>query len=148
MEITWTEQKRKLKDLSVYERNPRRISKIAFEKLKESLRLSGYNSRLLINLDNTVVSGHQRIRALKELGVSEIDVLVPNRLLTPKEFERVLITSNISAGEFDMDLLANEFDADELIDWGMDETLFSVADSVQSPLEDEPAKDVCGYCGK
>lgn len=119
--IQWTEQVVPVAKLKPYERNPRRISEKAFEKLKASLAESGYHQRITVNADLGVVGGHMRIRALKELGIREVPVLVPDRNLTEAEFRRILIQDNLPFGEFDFDELANGFDIDELVEWGFNE---------------------------
>lgn len=127
--IIWTQESRKLSDLKPYEQNPRFITKTAFNKLLKSIRECGYNNRLLINLDNTIVGGHARLKALKELGFDSIEVLVPNRLLSEDEFKQILITDNLDFGDYDMDILANNFDVQALLDWGLPPELFESGNS-------------------
>jgi DNA modification methylase len=76
----------------------------------------------VIDIDNTVLAGHQRLKVLHLLGRGdeEIDVRIPNRELTKKERARYLITSNAVHGEWDMDLL-KEFDLPLLQDVGLDD---------------------------
>lgn len=121
--IEWKEEKRKIKDLKDYDKNPRRISKEVFEKLVESIKQDGYHGRIMVYGD-TILGGHQRKKALLKAGyknTDEIAVLVPNRELTEDEFNRLNIRDNLPYGEFDFDILANEFDMDKLIEWGMPE---------------------------
>jgi len=119
MNITWTEETRKLSDLKPYENNPRYITKASYQRLLKSIQECGYNNRMLINKDNTIVGGHARLQALKEMGYTEIKVLVPNRLLTHEEFQRILITDNLDFGDFDTEILANHYDIELLLDWGL-----------------------------
>ena len=119
MNITWTQESRKLEDLRPYEHNPRYITKEAYKRLLKSIKECGYNNRMLINLDNTVIGGHARLKALKELGFDTIDVLVPNRLLSIREFKQILITDNLEFGQYDFDMLANSFDVEALLEWGL-----------------------------
>lgn len=118
-QIVWHQETRKITQLKPYERNPRRISKTSYQKLLKSLKELGYSNRIKINKDNTIVGGHQRLRALKELGFKEVEVLVPNRQLTIEEFKQDLITDNLLFGEFDMDMISSDFDVADLIEWGM-----------------------------
>ena len=124
--LTWTERRVAVADLRPYERNPRKIAQKAYEALVESLRTTGYHSRILATPDLKIASGHQRIQALKELGITEIAVLVPDRELTDYEYRRVLMSSNIPFGSFDLDIMADDFTPDELLDWGMPETLMGI----------------------
>lgn len=121
--IEWEERSVPVADLIPYERNPRTISKKAFEKLKESLRDMGYHQRIIAQPDLKVIGGHQRIRALQEIGVKVIKILVPNRELTLEEFRRILIQDNLPFGEFDFDILSADYDREELASFGMPETL-------------------------
>lgn len=119
LSINWAEKTIPLTDLKPYERNPRFISKQAFEKLKESLRINGYHQRIIVQPDMRVIGGHQRIRALQELGVHEIIVLVPDRELTVDEFRRILIQDNLAFGDFDYDILSSDYEIEELQSYGM-----------------------------
>ena len=119
--IQWQDKVVNVADLQPYERNPRRITKAAFDKLKASLAQNGYHQRVIAQPDLRVIGGHQRIRALQELGVKEITVLVPNRELTVDEFRRILVQDNLPFGEFDFDILSADFEKEELVDWGMPE---------------------------
>ena len=69
-----------------------------------------------------------------------IPVLVPNRMLTESEFKRLNIQDNLHRGTFDFDILANEFDHVDLIDWGMNKELFPKMDDLT--IEDtEPQEE-------
>ena len=119
MSIKWTEQRISLSKLKPYERNPRRITESQYWKLKASITDNGYHQRLIVTPDFKVIGGHQRLRVLEELGITEVEVLIPDRALTEKEYRRMLVQDNLPFGEFDFDMLANDFDIDELKDWGM-----------------------------
>ena len=67
--ITWQEKIVPVSDLKPYERNPRRISKEAYERLKNSLKDLGYHQRVICQPDYRVIGGHQRIKAMMELGL-------------------------------------------------------------------------------
>ena len=149
-DIIWTQTTRKISELKPYDKNPRRISKGQYQRLVDSIKQTGYNNRLLINTDNTVAAGHQRLKALTELGFVEIDVLVPSRILTEQEFNRVLVSDNIQLGEFDMDILANHFEINDLIDWGMDAMKFPDIEVLPQGEDEKPDENKlkCEVCGK
>ena len=109
-----------IKDLKPATYNPRQISTKQYNNLKASVKKFGLVDPIIINQNgNVVVGGHQRLKICKELKHIEIDCVV---LDLSKEEERELnIRLNKSGGEFDMDILANEFDIDELVDWGFKE---------------------------
>ena len=96
--------------------NPRQISTKQYKDLKSSVEKFGLVDPIVVNKDFTIIGGHQRYKICKELKHKEIDCVV---LDLSKEEERELnIRLNKNTGDFDMDILANEFDIDELVDWG------------------------------
>lgn len=129
-ELIWHTETRKIKDLKEHEKNPRKITKDQMEKLKQSLKSFNYVETIVINLDNTILAGHMRIRALKALGRvrEEIEVRVPNRQLTQKEAEEYLIRSNKNSGEWDWERLANEWEIPNLFNWGFTEDELQIKD--------------------
>jgi len=137
--IQWTEKKVALSKLKPYERNPRMISKEAYDRLKEAIQKLGFHQRILCQPDLSVIGGHQRIKALKELGFKEIQVLVPHRVLTRDEFRQLLIQDNLPFGQHDFAILAADFEVEELVGWGMPEswiTGMSAAETDMPKLED------------
>ena len=106
-----------IKDLKPATYNPRQISTKQYNDLKASVKKFGLVDPIIINQNgNVVVGGHQRLKICKDLKHIEIDCVV---LDLTKEQERELnIRLNKSGGEFDMDILANEFDVENLVDWG------------------------------
>ena len=105
-----------IKDLKPATYNPRQISTKQYNDLKASVKKFGLVDPIIVNKDMTVIGGHQRLKICKELKHIEIDCVV---LDLSKEEERELnIRLNKNTGDFDLDILANEFDIDELTDWG------------------------------
>lgn len=123
--ISWAEKTVKVNELKPYEKNPRRISEQAFTKLKSSLKDLGYHQRIIATPDLRVIGGHQRIKALTELGIKQVQILVPDKELTDNDFKRLLIQDNLSFGDFDLDMLASDFDVEDLLEWGMPEGLLA-----------------------
>ena len=106
----------KISELKQAEYNPRRLTKKQYEDLKASLEKFGLVDPIIINSDNTVIGGHQRLKIVRELGASEVPTV---RVNLSKEDEKELnIRLNKNTGEFDLDILANNFDTEELKDWG------------------------------
>tara|TARA_A100001201_G_scaffold1851_3_gene4726 strand:- start:2793 stop:3281 length:489 start_codon:yes stop_codon:yes gene_type:complete len=96
--------------------NPRQISTKQYNDLKKSIERFGLVDPIIVNKDMTIIGGHQRYKICKALKHTEIDCAV---LDLSKDEERELnIRLNKNTGDFDMDILANEFDIDELTDWG------------------------------
>ena len=123
--INWHTEKRYLRDLIEWDKNPRQLSKHDAEHIKRSLEKFGVADPLVINTDNMIIGGHQRKRILQMIASAEpnyqVDVRVPDRQLTDDEVAELNIRLNKNSGNWDWDILANEFEAIELIDWGFTE---------------------------
>ncbi len=102
---SWKTGVREVKDLLPWKENPRKISKIAMEKLKEKIIQSGFHSVIVIDTDNTIISGNQRKTALIQLGIKQVNVLIPDRKLSDEERRKIAIESNINDGEWDFEKL-------------------------------------------
>lgn len=120
--LVWRTERRKVKDLIRYEKNPRTLSEKQLEGLKRSLKKFNIAELPCINTDGKIVAGNQRILALSLLGREneEIEVRIPNRELTKAEFRDYLLTSNRSGGSWDFEKLAADFDLGELLTSGFD----------------------------
>lgn len=156
--ITWYTDQVPIRQLKDYEHNPRRMSKTDFERLVRDLQQDGYHNRLLVNQDNTIIGGHSRKKALLKAGYKNsdiIEVLKPSRQLTEEEFKRINIKDNLPFGEFDFNVLANNFDVDALIDWGMpadwlvgsEDPNFAPGSLEDQGQLDEKKKIQCPACG-
>lgn len=77
---------------------------------------------IIIDDDNVILGGNMRYRALEALGYTEIpDAWVMRASgLTDEQKREFLIKDNIGYGEWDFDVLFNEWDTEKLTDWGMD----------------------------
>ena len=120
--LQWTTVKRKVKDLLPADFNPRKITDEKRRKLERSLEKFNLVEIPVINLDNTLLAGHQRVTGLGYLGRSdeEIDVRIPNRQLTEVEAKEYMVISNTHAGEFDFDLLDLHFSMLDFEEIGFD----------------------------
>jgi len=123
LKLEWHNEKRKISDLIPYESNPRQITEKQYSDLKKSVTKFNLAEIPAINLDNKICAGHQRLKAMTEIyGADfEIDVRVPNRKLTEKEFQEYNVRSNKNTGEWSFDILANEFELEDLLEWGFEE---------------------------
>src|ERR1035437_7260103 len=90
----------KIADLIPHEKSPRKISPAAMERLKKSLHELGNLSPVTINLTTRkVLGGHQRLKALVQLGETKTDVWCVN--LDARQETKALITLNRSSREWD-----------------------------------------------
>jgi DNA modification methylase len=129
--ITWKVEKRKLADLKPHPKNPRQFTEKGMKDLENSINSIGFMQPININQDGTILSGHARAMKLKQLGDTEVDVYVPDRLLTPKQEEEVLVRANANtAGQWDFDILANQFELEDINEWGL-ELEMNVEDEAQ-----------------
>lgn len=145
--VAWVEKVKRLNDLRPFEQNPRRITKDQFEKLKASLLEDGYHARIKATRDGRVIGGHQRLRALRELGFKEVPVLIPSRDLSDREFVRIMVRDNHNNGVFDMDMMAGMFDLEELREFGLHDICGVIPP--EGKEEGQPKSMVlCPHCGE
>ena len=138
--ITWTNSRRKLRDLVPWDHNPREINTREAERLGDSLVEFGQIQTIAIGPDNEVYDGHQRKLVwgvLPQFGPDyEVDVRVSSRPLTERERQKLVVYLHKgTTGEWDFDELANSFELSDLKEWGFDE-----GELIGWPQE-EPAED-------
>jgi hypothetical protein len=138
--------------LTANELNPRKINRKAYDSLKQSLKdFPEMKSIRPIVVDEnlTILGGHQRIYALKDLGYT--DVLVTQVFgLSDKQKREFIIKDNAAAGDWDSDIMANQWDMDELINWGVpDFDLGKIKDVGDDPAskDDKSKVHLCPGCG-
>jgi len=120
-DINWTYEKRSIDELTENVDNPRRLTKKRANELKNSLTKFGLCQPIVIQPDGSVVGGHQRLKTLRSLGVDEVHVAIPSRALSDREAKELTIGLNKISGDFDLDMLANRWEPDILIDAGFTE---------------------------
>lgn len=111
----------KLTEVKVNPNNPRLIKDYKFKQLVQSIKdfPEMLNIRpIVVNKDMIILGGNMRYKACKEAGLKEIPIIVAD---LPEDKQReFLIKDNVSGGEWDWDLLANEWNSEELEAWGLD----------------------------
>lgn len=133
--LLWHIEQRKVGDLIPWDKNPRIITEKDQADLARSLERFDYVEVVIINTDNRIVGGHQRVDRMLAAGKGEmvIDVRVPNRKLTEKEFEELALRLNKNRGDWDEDKLREFFDSEDLKDWGFREkelnNIFDIAEA-------------------
>jgi hypothetical protein len=111
----------KISEVKVNPNNPRLIKDDKFKKLVQSVKdfPEMLNIRpIVVNKDMIILGGNMRFKACKEAGLKEVPIIITD--LTEEQQKEFLIKDNVSGGEWDWDILANEWDAEELKDWGLD----------------------------
>ena len=102
--------------------NPRLIKDIKFKKLVNSIKEFPKMLELrpiVVNDDMIVLGGNMRLKACKEAGLKEVYVVKASEL-SAREQREFTIKDNVGFGEWDWDMLANEWDNNELDNWGLD----------------------------
>ena len=118
--------------------NPRILKDDKFAKLTQSIK--DFPQMLdirpiVVNDDMVVLGGNMRLKACKEAGLKEVPVIKVSDL-TEEQQREFIIKDNVGFGEWDWDLLANEWDTDLLEDWGL-ELDFNPVDDDNAGLTDE-----------
>jgi DNA modification methylase len=111
----------KITEVKVNPNNPRLIKDDKFKKLVQSVKdfPEMLNIRpIVVNKDMIILGGNMRFKACKEAGLKEVPIIITD--LTEEQQKEFLIKDNVSGGEWDWDILANEWNADDLKDWGLD----------------------------
>lgn len=114
-----------IKSLKLLENNPRKISKDQMEKLCKSIQDDPdflFKRPILVNLidgQHIVYAGNQRVRAAKQLKMKTIPCIIDKDI--PDDLMKMrVVKDNKTFGEFDFDILANEWDISVLLDCGFD----------------------------
>lgn len=111
-------------DLEQLYHNPRFIRDEDFKSLCKSLKDNPdyFEARPIILSDRTgilvIIAGNMRVRAAIEIGMKKVPTVLLKGLTVEREQE-IIIRDNVSNGSWDYDILANEWDKEQLIDWGV-----------------------------
>lgn len=120
----------KIDDLKFAEYNPRTLSDKQFEDIKKSLQEFGFVDPIIVNKNqnrfNIIIGGHQRVKVARALKHESVPVFYVD---LPKTKEKELnIRLNKNTGQWDWKLLKDEFELDDLLDWGFDDDEFNFDD--------------------
>lgn len=153
MAIHWYLQRKQIKDLIPHSKNPRQISKEKAQQLADSIAIFGLIDKPIINYDNTIIGGHQRIKLLANIGEDFVECWVPDEYLCEKQVDKLNISLNKITGDWDYDILANEWDQEDLLDAGFTEkelfvTDIDIEESDELPKEKEETPKLCDRCKK
>jgi|LakMenE18May11ns_1017448.scaffolds.fasta_scaffold9913321_4 site-specific DNA-methyltransferase (adenine-specific) len=126
----------KISEVKNNPKNPRLIKDDKFKKLVKSIQEFPQMLELrpiVVDENNIVLGGNMRLKACKEAGMKEV-YIVKAENLTEQQKDEFIVKDNVGFGEWDWDMLANEWDTEKLNDWGLD---LPVDLSVQEELEAE-----------
>ena len=111
----------KLSEVKTNPNNPRIIKDDKFNKLVKSIQEFPKMLEIrpiVVNADMIVLGGNMRLKACKEAGLKEVPIIFADDL-TEDEQRQFIIKDNVGFGEWDWDKLANEWEAEQLGDWGL-----------------------------
>jgi len=128
----------KISEVKSNPNNPRIIKDDKFQKLVKSIKEfpEMLNIRpIVVNADMVVLGGNMRLKACKEAGLKEVAIIKAEDL-TEEQQKQFIIKDNVGFGEWDWEDLANNWDAEQLTDWGLD-----IPNFMELPSEDELTAD-------
>lgn len=112
----------KISEVKTNPKNPRFIKDDKFRKLVKSIEEFPQMLELrpiVVDENNIVLGGNMRLKACKEAGLKEV-YIVKAENLTEEQKDEFIVKDNVGFGEWDWDMLANTFEAEQLEDWGLD----------------------------
>jgi len=128
-----------IKEVKNNPNNPRLIKDDKFKKLVQSIKdfPEMLNIRpIVVNEDMVILGGNMRYKACLEAGLKEVPIIKVDSLSAEKQRE-FIIKDNVSGGEWDWDMLANEWNEIDLKDWGLDIQNFNTSNVDYSDKNEE-----------
>jgi len=120
--MKWKIKNIKVSDIKENPKNPRKLTEKGLKDLETSISKFGNAEPPVLNKDLSLIGGHGRKKILERLNISEVECYVSEKQLTEKQADELGIRLNKNiAGVFDFDILANEFEVEELLEWGFEE---------------------------
>ena len=117
--------------------NPRIIKDDKFKKLVQSIKDLPEMAEVrpvVVNTDMVVLGGNMRLKAMREAGWKEVPIEVVD--WDEDKQRQFIIKDNVSGGEWDWEMLANQWDADELNEWGLDLPEFEQVKELEAEEDD------------
>jgi ParB-like chromosome segregation protein Spo0J len=114
--------KLKINQLKSNESNPRIIKEAKFKKLVQSIKDFPEMLELrpiIVDENNTILGGNMRYKACVEAGLKEVPVKIAKDL-TDEQKQEFIVKDNVGYGDWDWDMLGNEWNNVKLAEWGMD----------------------------
>jgi hypothetical protein len=116
----------KISEVKTNPKNPRLIKDDKFKKLVKSIQDFPQMLEIrpiVVDENNIVLGGNMRLKACKEAGLKEVFIVKADNL-TEQQKDEFIVKDNVGFGEWDWDMLANEWDTDKLQDWGLSLPVF------------------------
>jgi DNA modification methylase len=128
----------KISDIKTNPNNPRLIKDDKFKKLVKSIQEFPQMLTIrpiVVNQDMIVLGGNMRLKACKEAGLKEIPIIYADDL-TEDQQRQFIIKDNVGFGEWDWEMIANEWDAEQLDEWGLDVPDFTPNEILEAEEDD------------
>jgi len=132
-----------LNDIKLNDKNPRTINKRQLDKLVKSIEEFPEMTELrpiVVDENNTILGGNMRYRAMQQLGYKQAEVVKVSGL-TDEQKREFIIKDNVAFGDWDWDALANEWDTEQLDEWGLD---IPEPENVDQEVEEVDVPEVAG----
>ena len=137
----------KINSIKTNPKNPRLIKDDKFKKLVNSIKEFPQMLELrpiVVDENNIILGGNMRHKACIEAGLKEV-YIVQAKDLTEEQKDEFIVKDNVGFGEWDWDILANEWDTEKLQDWGLDLPLDLSTEEFETTLGGETINDNTDY---
>ena len=127
--------------------NPRLVKDDKFKKLVNSIKTFPEMLKIrpiVVNNDMIVLGGNMRLKACKEAGLKKVHIIKADTL-TEEQQREFIIKDNVGFGEWDWDLIANQWDAEQVAEWGLNLPMFEDNDDVDKEHKDLSNDEVIIY---
>lgn len=137
-------KKVKISEIKANPENPRVIRDDKFKQLVNSIKKFPKMLEvrpIAVNADMVVLGGNMRLKACQDAGMKEVTIVVLDNF-NEQEQKEFIIKDNVAFGEWDYELLANEWDVEKLDDWGLNVPVFGTDEPIDySILEGADVSD-------
>jgi len=137
-------EKVKIEQIIPNKDNPRIIKDYKYRKLVESIKKFPKMLEIrpiVVNDEMVVLGGNMRLKASIEAGLKEL-FIINAKDLSEEEQNHFIIADNVNFGEWDYDMLANEWNTIELIEWGVEIPVFDTDESFDIEQKDSFSESV------
>jgi hypothetical protein len=132
-------KKVKIGDIRMNPDNPRIIKDYKFKQLVKSIKEFPEMLEIrpiVVNEDNIILGGNMRYKACQDANIDEV-YIIKAKDLNEEQQKEFLIKDNAGFGEWDWDILANEWDTEKLNEWGLDLPILNEKLQVSNDAEPE-----------
>jgi len=129
----------KISKIKPNEDNPRLIKDDKFKKLVKSIKTFPemlFLRPIVVNNDMVVLGGNMRLKACKEAGLKEVPIIKAENL-TEEQQREFIVKDNVGFGEWDWDILGNEWNTQQLEDWGLEFIPFEKEDVLEQDIKEQ-----------